>query len=840
METTQRLSKYLIYEELGRGGFGTVYRATDTTLDRVVALKILDPVLTRDPAFLERFHREARAASRLRHPNLVPVYEVAEAEGRHFIAMEYLPGRSLDKLLAEEGRLLADRALHILGQAAAALDYAHAKGLIHRDVKPSNIIVGPDEASGDPEHATLTDFGLVRATDQTSVSTLGQSLGTPAYMSPEQLDVDRQEEVGPASDIYSFAVVAYEMLAGRPPFTGPTPAVMAAHLTKDPPPLARFAPDIPDRVWQVLRPALSKGVAERTGLAAELVKQLQAAYAPSKPVPPPPRVGQAHQKVAPPQRVLRLDAAWGSHPGIARGYNEDTILGPSLGDPPAPPRGSLYLVADGMGGRNAGEVASEGAARRIYEGYYADADPNIHRCLDKVFRLANAELYVQAQANPAQHGMATTLTAVVIQGDRAHIAYVGNSRLYRVRGGKAEQLTQDHSWVAEQVRAGLLSPDQAEVHPQRSVITRALATAPDVKVDYSDANLQVGDVLVLCSDGLSAEVGDNQIAALSSKAASAQEAVQRLIQLANDNGGEDNISVAVIRVTGEASGVMPAVVLEGVTEKVPVVAARSPRRGFPWLFVVVAVTVLLLPGYYILTHPRLPQAPTGPTTPADLMTPAGPDATVTLAPALQRTVDVTPGVQAGSPVDTPIAPALASGGPTVAPTETLAPVPSSSIVNPQSSVENRVTPTSPGPTKAEPTPAPQLVAAPVLGDPVPGAVESGPAVRFSWSSSGHALRAGEGYALFVWPVKDGVCEGWACSTVFSACDKQIPYTETTATILPSNALAGFPGGGEYYWAVMIVDTTRPDAGGAGRCLLVSDRSSPHRFTYTPPVQAPAQ
>ncbi len=275
---TLHLGKYIIHEELGRGGFGTVYRATDTTLDRVVALKILDPLLTRDPGFLERFRREAIGAARLEHPNIVPVHEVGESEGRSFIAMKYLPGPSLDGLLAED-LLPVERTLHILAQVAAAVDFAHSKGLIHRDIKPSNIMVAPDDASGDPDHATLTDFGLARASDQSMLTSLGQVLGTPAYMAPEQLDVDRLDEVGPASDVYSFAVVAYEMLAGRPPFVGPTPAVMVAHMAKEPPPLMQFNAEVPVGCWEALKTGLAKNITERPQSAGAIIKSLQAATA---------------------------------------------------------------------------------------------------------------------------------------------------------------------------------------------------------------------------------------------------------------------------------------------------------------------------------------------------------------------------------------------------------------------------------------------------------------------------------------------------------------------------------------------------------------------------------
>jgi len=536
-----------------------------------------------------------------------------------------------------------------------------------------------------------------------------------------------------------------------------------------------------------------------------------------------------------PPTVLRLDAAWGSHPGVARGYNEDAIQGTLVDQPPSP-RGYLYLVADGMGGHNAGEVASAGAAKLIYEGYYADADPSVHRSLDKVVRLANAELYAQAQANPALHGMGTTLTGVVIQGDRAYIAHVGDSRLYRVRGGKAEQLTQDHSWVAEQVRAGVLSPDQAEVHPQRNVITRALATAPDVKVDHSDVDLQVGDVLVLCSDGLSTEVGDSQIAALTTKAAAAQEAVQRLIKLANDNGGEDNISVAVIRLLGEGSGVMAAAVAEGVTEKVPTIAAGRPARTMPWLLIgVIAAIVLIgggLAGYFALAR----REPPTPVVAPDSNTPIGssggsPAATATLELTAEA-AGVAAEPQTGLAAETPAMPAEASteagaGEPTatLAPTFTAQPEPSPA--------PSRAASTEPAQVE-EPSPDSQLVAPPILGDPAIGATEAGPSVRFSWNTSDGSLQPGQGYALLVWPAGDpqyGGCRGLDCPAAFDACREPL---ESTFWAIPD--FENGPGGagpGNYLWTVVIVDTIRSDPDDPSRCAVISEQPASHRFSYAP-------
>ncbi len=220
----QQIGKYEIIEELGQGGFATVYRARDPTLGRDVALKVLDPFLMRDPVLVERFRREARAAARLRHPNIVTLYEIGQEEGALFIAMELLPGPSLKEIIAEEAPLPVDRAVALLRPLAEALDYAHAQGTIHRDIKPSNVIL---DDWGRPR---LTDFGLVKAAEESqsvaltmTLSQSGMTLGTPTYMSPEQADPKRAAPVDSRADLYSLAVVAYEMLTGQVPFRGETP-----------------------------------------------------------------------------------------------------------------------------------------------------------------------------------------------------------------------------------------------------------------------------------------------------------------------------------------------------------------------------------------------------------------------------------------------------------------------------------------------------------------------------------------------------------------------------------------------------------------------------------------
>ena len=224
-ETPRRLGKYEIIEEIGRGGFAVVYKARDIELGRIAALKVLAPHLTWDPTFAKRFRREAQATARLRHPHIVTVYDVGQDGEQLYIAMEYLPGLTLAKLLDAEGAMSLERVLPILEQIGDALDYAHEQGMIHRDVKPSNVMVEEDRRG--MVQATLADFGLVKAMETSeALTSVGAILGSPEYMAPEQADPTRRDEIGPATDRYSLGVVAYHMLTGRVPFPGSTPATL--------------------------------------------------------------------------------------------------------------------------------------------------------------------------------------------------------------------------------------------------------------------------------------------------------------------------------------------------------------------------------------------------------------------------------------------------------------------------------------------------------------------------------------------------------------------------------------------------------------------------------------
>jgi hypothetical protein len=262
----RRLGKYEIQAEIGKGGMGMVCQGYDPLLDRRVAVKVLAPHLVWEPGFIERFLREARAAARLKHASIVTIYDVGQEGNWYYIVMEYLEGQTLSQIIRRQGALPVEKVLAVLSQLAKALDYAHQHRLVHRDVKPGNIVVNP------AGQVTLTDFGVARAAQETRLTTTGALVGTPQYMSPEQA---QGEEVDHRTDIYSLGVVAYEMLVGRAPFGATTPHAVLHQLIYDPPPSARSRrPDLPAEVDHVLSRALAKESAGRYETAGAFVNAL--------------------------------------------------------------------------------------------------------------------------------------------------------------------------------------------------------------------------------------------------------------------------------------------------------------------------------------------------------------------------------------------------------------------------------------------------------------------------------------------------------------------------------------------------------------------------------------
>jgi serine/threonine-protein kinase len=282
--TGRTLGGYRVLAPVGQGGMADVYQGYQPALDRYVALKILTPRLASDTAFYERFQREATSIARLRHPNIVQVYDFGTADNLTYMVMEYIAGPTLKQRSHEarkQGQLLPrDEVVAITHDVAAALDYAHARGLIHRDVKPANVLLrgtdwlDPTRQATEP-YAVLTDFGVVKMLEGAQFTLTGMTLGTPDYMSPEQAS---GEEVTPASDIYSLGVLVYEMLTGQLPFMADAPlSVLFMHMSDTPPAACTLVPDLPAGVDTVLSRALAKSPRERFRSAGELAAALGAA-----------------------------------------------------------------------------------------------------------------------------------------------------------------------------------------------------------------------------------------------------------------------------------------------------------------------------------------------------------------------------------------------------------------------------------------------------------------------------------------------------------------------------------------------------------------------------------
>ncbi len=422
---------------------------------------------------------------------------------------------------------------------------------------------------------------------------------------------------------------------------------------------------------------------------------------------------------------LKITFACKTDVGRVRDHNEDYAIAEAPVEAERRRRGMVFIIADGMGGHQAGEVASERAARTTLEEYYAAPMDDVPASLRHAIQTANNQVYQMAQANVARAGMGTTIVMAAIIGREVHIANVGDSRAYLVRHAlrTITQITTDHSFVGEQVQAGILTKEQAKLHPQRNVITRALGSAPTVQVDTYQGDLQEGDIILLCSDGLTEHVTEEKIQELVTHY-DPEAAATRLIGLAKEGGGSDNISVIVLR--AEPSGV-PAPAAIGKSQPLPVgasgqavQAAAAPRTALParsekqgglsWAWILagggaaLVIVVVLIGAALILSGKLAGGSSQASPTPTPLpTTTVGPSILPTLtlpAQSAQPTQTIMP-TYTPSPTSTP-------RPPTPTPTETPTPSPTATQAPPSGGDDGggkKPTPEPPPPATEEP-PAP--------------------------------------------------------------------------------------------------------------------------------------
>ncbi len=259
--------RYEIHAELGVGGMATVFRATEIALERQVAIKVMSTAMSTSPGAFERFRREARVAAALSHPHIVPIYAIGEDPTLAWFAMKFIEGRGLDAILKKDGAQPVGNVVQTISVVGRALHHAHGQGVVHRDVKPANIMVGNDG------WVYVTDFGIAKRDDGQGLTQAGTVIGTPAYMSPEQFN---GQEITGAADQYSLGIVAYEMLAGRTPFDAPSLGeVMRGHLLDAPPPLRTLRVDLPMAVAEVVNRMLAKEPSQRFPSLADAVTALE-------------------------------------------------------------------------------------------------------------------------------------------------------------------------------------------------------------------------------------------------------------------------------------------------------------------------------------------------------------------------------------------------------------------------------------------------------------------------------------------------------------------------------------------------------------------------------------
>jgi serine/threonine protein phosphatase PrpC len=485
---------------------------------------------------------------------------------------------------------------------------------------------------------------------------------------------------------------------------------------------------------------------------------------------------------------LDLVAAKLTDVGRARPHNEDYV------DYYIPPdarqrarQGAIYVVADGMGGHQAGEVASQGAVELVIGQYYSDTTHDVGTSLVRAFRAANQQIHAQAQSDPSKGGMGTTLVAAVLLGRKVFVANVGDSRAYLINKQGITQITEDHSWVEEQVRAGLLTPEQARRHPQRNLVTRALGSKPAVEVDLFEGEIGAGDALLLCSDGLTGRVEDQELAAMVREHAP-QQAAKLLVDLANERGGNDNITVLIVSAQEE-----PATVKAPILPPVP----KKPDRSLPFIPIlggVAAILVLVLGGLGVKS--LLDRRSTTPTSPVAVATTTTPTSEV---PPTTEVVS-TPAQIVSPTVEGPTAP--------VSPTSTLAPV-----VSPTTRPRN--TPVPPPPSRT-PKSTPKPLPTPRLEEPAEDAELRGEQT-FRWSHSG-SLPAGAAFEVLIWRPGDSQHNG--AETPINALEQRINLDNVS--FMAQQA-------GDYLWSVRVI-------GADGKPL--SPEAPFRRFVYLGPQEGP--
>lgn len=510
-----------------------LYRAIDTITDLPVILKeTTDRVVTQSNAVLAEsewaekasenpFQNEFLILRSVSYPTVVKALDIFKQTGRAYLVIEQLEGRDLAFLLRSGADISVQRSLDWMIQLCQALSQLHRRQILHLDVQPRYVVIAPDG-----QRVRLTGFHRAAL-----VPIKERAEATPGYSPPEQFGY-LDGTVDERADIYALGSLWHYLLTGNTPESYWAIEEERFNL----PDISAFRPDVHPQIERIVRQMLQVDPIERYPTIAAVKADLLTLI--NNPIR---KVGSC------------------SDVGMVRKTNEDSLAMFELAFTTQSHRSGLGLLvcADGMGGVNAGEVASALAVDEVtshvqnslanFAEAVADPAAEIRNHLQQAIKNANTRVYETGRYNAELSGMGTTVTAALIFGQNVFVAHVGDSRCYVISKEGIDKVSRDHSLVGRLVEIGQITPEQATKHPQRNLIYRSLGTYPNVEVDLYQRPLKIGDWLLLCSDGLTGHLGDEELQSIVLSATDPHQAAQRLVNLANQRGGEDNITVILVQ-----------------------------------------------------------------------------------------------------------------------------------------------------------------------------------------------------------------------------------------------------------------------------------------------------
>ncbi|MBI6547069.1 MAG: Stp1/IreP family PP2C-type Ser/Thr phosphatase, partial [Cyanobacteria bacterium NC_groundwater_1444_Ag_S-0.65um_54_12] len=528
-------NRYAIQRFLERKQEVNLYRAIDSATELPVIVK---EMLDRSPesgvasgvlaesewaekAIENPFRNEFLILRSVSYPTVVKALDIFKEGGRAYLVLEQLEGRDLAFLLRSGQEISVQQAMDWVIQLCQALSQLHRRKILHLDIQARYVVISPDG-----QRVRLTGFHQAMLLPCTH-----RPQAIPGYSPPEQFGY-LEGQIDERSDIYALGALWHYMLTGNDPESYWAIEEERFNL----PDISAFIPDIHPQIERLVRQMVVIDPLERISSVNELKNQLLALV--NNPIR---KVGSC------------------SDVGMVRKVNEDSLAVLELGFTTQGQRSGLglYVCADGMGGVNAGEIASalavdevtshvQNSLANLGEGN-EDLASDIRHHLQQAVKNANTRVYETGRYDAELTGMGTTITGALVFGQNVFVAHVGDSRCYVINKESIDKITRDHSLVGRLVEIGQLTPEQAANHPQRNLIYRSIGTYPNVEVDLYQRPLKVGDWLLLCSDGLTGHVADEELQSIISQAKDPYQAAQRLVNLANQRGGEDNITVLLVQ-----------------------------------------------------------------------------------------------------------------------------------------------------------------------------------------------------------------------------------------------------------------------------------------------------